>query len=148
MKKIVLSVVLFISASFSFGQCAYLGTPLTQAGSTVSFCIDNTNTQSVTLVNSGQYVLVNVISGFNYTFSVGDVFAGSNENLTLLNASTNSNVAPSAFNSAAAGASITWTSTLSGQIKVLLSSGSCVNNNTAGGAISCKLNAVDRKSVV
>ena len=142
MKKIVLFVFLFLSVNLSNAQCAYTGLPLTQAGGTVSFCIDSSNTQTVTGVTAGQYVLVNVISGFNYTFSINNVFGGANENLTILNAATNSNTSPSAFNSSASGASINWTATLSGQIKVLFSGGSCTNDGSGSGTITCLLNTI------
>ena len=139
--KILVLLIFIFKVSVFQAQCAYSGSPLSQAGATVTFCVDNITSVS-TSVNAGQYVLVNVVKGFNYTFSVGNVFTSLNENLTLINASTNSNVTPSTFASGASGTSITWTSTLSGQIKVLLSKGSCINDNTTGGAITAVLNSI------
>ena len=72
-KKILFFIAIFNFSYVVFGQCAYTGTPLTQAGGTITFCIDNTNTQSVLNVKAGQFILVNVVKGFTYTFSVGDV---------------------------------------------------------------------------
>jgi PKD-like domain len=129
--------------------CIFSGTPLTQAGSTHTFCIDNPN-NSLTLTtgnttniptNSGQYVAVNVVKGFKYSFSVGDVFAGLNENLTLFN---DTNTATSiGFNSSASGTAINnWTAPFSGIVRVLLSKGACVNDDTTGGNITLTLNAI------
>lgn len=123
-----------------FSQCNYTGTPLTQVGTTNTFCIDNTTTITTASVRAGQYVVVNVVKGFNYTFSIGNAFFLENENLTILNASTNASVG--AFASSFSGASVTWTASLSGSIKVLVSKGNCVNDNTAGGALTLKLNSI------
>jgi hypothetical protein len=96
----------------------------TQAGSDVMFCIDNSNTQTRT-VGNGQYVLVNVIKGYNYTFQVPNVFTGSNapENLILTDTSNNT-LSPYATAAASGngGATLTWPATFSGQVKVFLSS--------------------------
>ena len=134
-KKILLSIICLLSALSTYSQCAYTGTPLTSVG-TYTFCIDNVNTITTATARSGQYALVNVIQGFRYRFSVGDVFSG-NENLTILNATDNSNVGAAGFASGGTGAAIAdWTSTISGQIKVLLSRDACINDNTAGGTLS------------
>ena len=55
-----------------FSQCNYTGTPLTQVGTTNTFCIDNTTSITTASVRAGQYVVVNVVKGFNYTFSIGN----------------------------------------------------------------------------
>lgn len=141
-KKFIASLVFFIFGLAGFSQCNYTGTPLTQVGTTNTFCIDNTTTITTASVRAGQYVVVNVVKGFNYTFSVGNVFLLENESLTIINASTNANLGASAFVTSQLGASITWTSTLSGTIKVLLSKGNCVNDNTSGGALTLKLNSI------
>jgi hypothetical protein len=134
-KKILLSIICLLSALSTYSQCAYTGTPLTSVG-TYTFCIDNVNTITTATVRSGQYALVNVIQGFRYRFSVGNVFSG-NENLTILNATDNSNVGAAGFASGGNGAAIAdWTSTISGQIKVLLSRDACINDNTAGGTLT------------
>ena len=138
-KSLFFTIVLLLLHSVFFGQCPYTGTPLTQAG-IITFCIDNTNTQTVN-TNAGQYVLVNVIQGYNYTFSVPNIsgFAG-NENLTIYDAlNTSTSLANS---TGVSGTSITWTATLSGQIKIILSKGACVNDSTAGGAMTLKLNTI------
>jgi hypothetical protein len=138
-KTLLFTTVLLLLNTVLFGQCLY---PLatSQAGSTITYCIDSNNTQTVT-TNAGQYVLVNVIQGYNYTFSVPDIagFAG-NENLTIYDATNTTTFL--ANSTGASGTSITWTATLSGQIKVLLSKGACVNDGTVGGSITLKLNAV------
>ncbi|GGC94935.1 hypothetical protein GCM10011508_22660 [Flavobacterium lutivivi] len=144
MKKVLWFVLFFaLKSNLIFSQCAYTGTPLTQAGSTYTFCIDNSNTITTATVRSGQYVVVNVVKGFNYTFSIGNVFNGGRaENLTILNASTNANVSPAAFSSGTSGTSFTWTASLTGQIKILLSRGSCANDNATGGTMTLTLNSV------
>ena len=142
-KKLLFFLVLLNFYNNVVGQCTYTGTPLTQVGSPIIFCIDNTNTQLSATVNSGQYILVNVVKGFSYTFSVGDVFTpGVTENLTILKATDNSLASTGSFSSGGAGTSITWVATFSGQVKVLLSRGSCLNNNDAGGAITATLNSI------
>ena len=136
-KKLLILLVLFFNFYRSQAQCAFTGTPLTSVG-TYTFCIDNNTTFTTPSVASGQFALVNVVKGFRYSFSIGKVFTG-NENLTILNAADNSNVGAAGY-ATGNGASITnWTSTLSGQIKVLLSRGACVNDNTAGGSLTLTL---------
>lgn len=144
MKKVFWFVLFFaLKSNVIFSQCAYTGTPLTQAGSNYTFCIDNSNTITTATVNAGQYVVLNVVKGFNYTFSIGNVFNGGRaENLTVLDAATNANVSPSAFSSGTSGTSLTWTASLTGQIKILLSHSACVNDNRAGGTMTLTLNAV------
>jgi hypothetical protein len=142
LKTLCFYLILFFSYYVSDAQCTYSGTPLTQVGSDYTFCVDNGTTYTTGTVNSGQYIVVNVVKGFTYTFSVGNVFTA-NENLTILDASTNANVSPSRFASGASGATISnWVATLSGKIKILLSRGSCSNSNVTGGAITLTLNAV------
>lgn len=142
-KKILFFSALLSSFYFSFGQCSYTGTPLSQVGIAVTFCIDNTNSQTSGTVNAGQYILVNVVSGFKYTFSVGNVFTGTSdsESLTILKASDNSLASAASFSAALNGTSVTWTATFSGQVKVLLSR-NCTNDATAGGAIIAVLNTI------
>jgi len=142
LKKTIFCFAILLTSYVSNSQCAYSGTPLTQVGSDYTFCVDNATTYTTATVNSGQYVVVNVVKGFTYTFSVGNVFTA-NENLTILDASTNSNVSPSKYASGSSGATISnWVSTLTGKIKILLSRGSCSNGNVTGGAITLTLNAV------
>lgn len=143
-KRLLLLCFILLNLKSLYAQCTYTGTPLTQVGTANTFCVDNLNTITTATVNSGQYVVVNVVKGFNYTFSVGNVFTGINvnENLTVLDDVTNGNVSPATFASGASGATITWTATLSGKIKLLLSRGACSNANAAGGALTLKLNSV------
>jgi len=125
-------------------QCSYTGLPLTQAGTDHTFCIDN-GTITTATVRSGQFVVLNIIRGFTYTFSVGNVFngGGNNENLTLLNAVDNTNLGASGFSSGSNGTTISnWTAPFSGQIKILLSRAGCINDNTAGGALTLSLISV------
>ena len=105
---------------------------------TYTFCIDNTNSQTTASTNAGQYALINVIKGFTYNFSVNNVFSGFNEYLTILDAS---NDAVITSNNGATGTNLNgWVSTLSGQIKLVLSAGSnCANNGTTGGTMSISL---------
>ena len=140
-KKMLLAISLLLNFAIGYGQCAYPGTPLVQVGSDYTFCIDNSNTFTTATVNSGRYVIVNVVKGFTYTFSVGNVFTADNENLTIFNIT---NVFQSGGTaSGATGATISnWISPLSGKIKVLLSRGNCSNNNDTGGALTLTLNSV------
>ena len=137
--------MLFMASTTSYAQCAYTELTSPQVGLDYTFCIDNSNTITTASVNAGRYVVVNVVKGFNYTFSVGNVFTGSGngnrENLTLFDASNNSDFGNSGYNRGQNGASITWTSSISGQIKVMLSK-NCVNDNSTGGALTLTLNSV------
>lgn len=112
--------------------------PSTLAGS-ISFCQDFTNTQTAS-VKAGQYVLVDVIRGYKYTFSIPDVFSGFNENLTILDAS-NKNLSPPYNATGPTGTSIVWPASFSGQIKVLLSS-SCANSGATGGTMTLVQNSI------
>ena len=142
-KKLLILLVLFFNFYLSHAQCAYTGAPLSSVG-TYTFCLDNGNTITTANLKSGQYALVNVVQGFRYSFAVGNVFSGGvDENLTILNAADNANLGAAGFATGNNGASITnWTSTLSGQIKVILSRGACVNDNVIGGSLTLTLLAV------
>jgi hypothetical protein len=143
MKKILL--LLFIIPFFANGQCNYPASA-TSVG-TYTFCIDNTNTLTTPTVAAGRYALVNVVQGFAYTFSVGNVFsvAPASEIISVYDASNNAGLISS---TGVNGASVTnWTATLSGQVKVLLSRGgsapsACTNDGSAGGALTLTLNNV------
>ncbi|MDG2431289.1 hypothetical protein, partial [Flavobacterium sp.] len=114
-------LLLFIIPFFAKGQCNY---PASAAlVGTYTFCIDNTNTLTTPTFSAGSYALVNVVKGFTYTFSVGNVFiaAPANEIISVYDASNNAGLTSSAGPN---GTSVTnWTATLSGQVKVLLSRG-------------------------
>ncbi|WP_289663702.1 T9SS sorting signal type C domain-containing protein [Flavobacterium panacagri] len=119
-------------------------TPISQIGSTYSFCVDSNNTQTTANISAGQYALLNVIQGYTYTFQVGDIFSGNNEKINILNANTDADVSPAATNTGSAGATITnWVAPYSGQVKVVVSTGSCSNNGIAGtGGLTLSLNSV------
>lgn len=153
MKKTLYFAVLLLMTFMSMkAQCTYTGSPLTSVG-TSTFCVNTpgtTNTISSAAVRAGQFVLLNVVQGFSYRFSVGNVFPADTESLTLLNAADNSSFGAGSFASGASGATInSWTAPLSGEIKVLLSR-NCVNDNTAGGVITLTLlsvgNTLDNQS--
>jgi autotransporter-associated beta strand protein len=114
--------------------------PTTSVG-TYTFCIDNTNTQNTASTKSGQFATINIIKGFTYSFSVGNVFTANNEILTLLDMSNN-RLAPPIYNGGTNGTVITnWVATYSGQVKLVLSSGNGVNG-LAGGVINIQLIAL------
>lgn len=144
-KKILLLLTCLLCALSAYSQCAYVGTPRTSVNTTpYTFCIDNGNTITTPSVRSGQFALVNVVQGFRYSFSVANAFwFFGNENLTILSAADDSPVGAAGFATGVNGAMIAnWTSTFSGQIKVLLSRGACINDDTAGGPLTLTLLAV------
>jgi hypothetical protein len=130
-KKLLFLITGLLCFLSSYSQCAYTGSPLTSVGGatpyTFSSCI---GTPIITPnIRAGQFALVNVLAGSTYRFTVGNLFSD-NENLTILDATTNASLA-GGFNSNAGGVSIfNWVSPISGQIKVLVSRGSCLNNDT------------------
>lgn len=139
---VAIAVMLLFATATSYSQCTYTGNPLTQVGTDYTFCIDNTNSFTTPSVKAGQYVVVNVVKGFSYTFSVGNVFnGGNNENLTVFDNSNN--LLTGVYASGSNGATISnWTAPFSGKIKILLSKGSCVNDNSNGGALTLTLNSI------
>ncbi|SHF90447.1 Galactose binding lectin domain-containing protein [Flavobacterium segetis] len=141
-KKLLFLLVLFFTFFLSFAQCDYPSTA--KSVGTYTFCIDgSTTTLNSANVGAGQYALVNVVSGFNYTFSVGNINNGGEiENLTLFNAATDAFLL-GGFNSGSNSASITYTATFSGQIKILFSRSSpCINSGGNTGPITLKLNTI------
>ncbi len=142
-----ISVLLLFAFSNNYGQCSYIGTPLTSANGAVAYTFTVNNSFPISAsfsgVNTGQYVFVNVVQGYNYTFSVNDAFtgAGNNENLTLFKASDNSSLGTGSFSMGIAGTSFSWTATMSGAVKVLFSK-NCTNSNVASGTINVALNAI------
>ena len=88
----LLCLGLFFVISNNYGQCAYPG-GANVVGSVYTFCIDGTSTFTTPTVNAGNYALVNVIQGYRYTFTVGDVWTATGstnfEDLTLFDASNN-----------------------------------------------------------
>jgi hypothetical protein len=118
-------------------------TPTTTLG-TYTFCIDNSMIQTTANAKAGQYALVNIVKGYKYKFSVGNVFAGNNEKLNILDATTDLEVSPTGNNTSTSGATISdWEAPFSGQIKVLLSTGNCSNTGLQGtGGITLTLNSI------
>ncbi len=110
-----------------FSQCPFPATN-TQLGTTTTFCVRNPNDViNVSNVTSQRFILVNIVKGFTYSFSVGDVFSSENENISIYNATNNSTIIS---NSGATGASITnWVATFSGQIKIVVANGNCLNSS-------------------
>ncbi|RYJ39482.1 RemA [Flavobacterium anhuiense] len=118
---------MFFVVSSNYGQCAYPSSA-TQAGSTdYMFCIDNSNTITAGSIRAGRYIVLNVISGFTYTFS-GNIFTG-NEEITIFNATNNAYVGAGGFASGG-NTNLTWKATFSGRIKILLTKTGCVSDNT------------------
>ena len=121
-KKLLLSFVLFFTFLTHYGQCnTYPSSGTSQRGSDQFFCIDGTS-PSVASLKAQEYVVTNVIKGYSYTFSVPDIWSGSGganiEYLGLFNdASGNTFLAQ---NNSTNGASIAWTATFSGKVRVLL----------------------------
>ncbi len=141
-KKLLVLIIGLMCFLSSYSQCAYTGTPLTSVGTyTLSSCIGTPiNTANV---RAGQYALVNVLLGSTYRFTIGNLFSN-NENLTILDAANDSSLA-GGFISGASGVSIlNWVSPISGQIKVLVSRGTCVNDNTVDTAGSISMFEVVR----
>jgi hypothetical protein len=129
------------SGTISFTTTAFV--PTTSAGA-YKMCVDSptTNILATATVNSGQYVILDVVKGFSYTFSIGDVFSGVNESLNIIDSATNNNVSPTAFSSAATGTSVNWVATFSGSIKIVLTTNDCSNTGATGGPMQLKLNSV------
>lgn len=131
-------VILCLSVNKGFSQCAY-PSGATAVGTAYTFCID-TNTVTTPTLNSGNFVLVNVVQGFRYTFSVGNVFSNS-ERLNIYRVSDNINLG---YNIGSSGATISsWVAPSSGQVKVLLLSGdTCSGTGTVGGSLTITLNSI------
>ena len=131
MKKKYLILVLY--SCFSFGQCPY-PTANTQLGPVQTLCVGTdratTTNLSIANVNSTRFVAFNVVQGFSYRFIIDNIYSGgggNDENINLYNFATNAPLANVSNNN---GATLNWTATFSGQIKVVISQGSCVQTNT------------------
>lgn len=133
-------LLLLLTTTKGYSQCTFPTTTATKVGTDDTFCVDNKNTITIASVNAGQFVEVNVVQGFKYTFSVGNVFSD-NETLTIFNSANVFQTGGTATGSG--GASITnWSPSLTGKIKVLLSKGNCINDGTSGGILTLTLNSV------
>jgi hypothetical protein len=123
----------------SKAQCPYPIANVKQ-GTTVTFCINDPGQTINANVNGAGFIVVNVVQGFTYNFSVADVYVTNTENLNVYNAATNASLV---FASGANGASISnWVSTLSGEIKIVLSRDACVQTNLTNFPISLGVVAV------
>ena len=80
-----------------------------------------------------------MVQGFQYTFSVGNVYTTLDENINIYNGTTNAQIANS---TGVSGATINWTATFSGDIKIIVSQGACVHTNTANVTLRLELTAV------
>nr|WP_199000754.1 T9SS sorting signal type C domain-containing protein [Flavobacterium sp. ASV13] len=145
---------MFFIVSNNYGQCpTTYPTSFTtsQAGGNQTFCIDGTNPLTVTLT-AQQYVILNVIKGYTYTFGVNDVWtATGNTNREYLGVYDNATNTRLTENNGTGGATISnWVSTLSGQVKILLLRGnSCTTTtSTTSGTLSMTLNSVGDNSTI
>ncbi|TRX40503.1 PA14 domain-containing protein [Flavobacterium restrictum] len=126
---------------FTFNGAVSCGSSfLTTPAGSYSYCIDNSNTITTATVNEGQYVVLNVVKGFTYTFAVGNAFGG-NENLTVIN-DTDATNTPLVSASGASGATISlWQAPFSGKVKIRLASDACTTGTT-GLALTLTLNSL------
>ena len=138
MKSVFLFASLFLF-HVVHAQCVF-PVGATQTGTTQTFCVNSpSQSQNVTNVKGNNFVLINVVQGFTYSFSVGDAFTPDSENLNIFDAS-NVNIG---FASGAVGASISnWVAPFSGQIKLTLSYGACNATSPTGKTITLSLISV------
>ncbi|MCV9931979.1 T9SS sorting signal type C domain-containing protein [Flavobacterium sp. LS1R47] len=145
-RKLLLSVALFFTFLINYGQCVnYPASGTSQSGAEQFFCVDN-NTQTVTrsTFKAMQYVSVNVVKGFKYTFSVPNIWntVGNDvEYLGLFNDVGNGFLAQ---NNSTNGASVSWEATFSGKIRVLLLRGNSCSTATdsASTTLTLTLNSI------
>ncbi|MCL6460965.1 MAG: LamG domain-containing protein [Flavobacterium micromati] len=136
-KKLLILLVLFFNVYLFQAQCAYPSA--TPPVGTYTFCVDGATPVITANVRAGQYALLNIVRGFKYTFSVGNINnGGETENLTLFDV----NDAVIGFISNKNGASVDYTAQFSGQIKILFSRGQCINSGGDSGLISLRLISV------
>ncbi|WP_445713214.1 T9SS sorting signal type C domain-containing protein [Flavobacterium sp.] len=136
MKNHYLFVCLFLGALYTYSQCSF-PVGATQNGATQSFCVSAPpQSQNVSNARGNNYILLNVVQGFTYEFSVGDEFPSSSENLDIFNLS-NVNIG---FSSGTNGATITnWVAPYSGQVKIVLSFDACNFSSVSGRTITLTL---------
>ena len=120
-----ISTILLILAhsTFLFGQCADDNTQI--AGGAITPNCPGTTT--VPCVQAGQYALINVVAGSQYTFST--CAATFDTQITLYN---NTGGASLGYNDDACGlqSTLTWTATFTGQLRVLIDQFFCGSNAT------------------
>jgi hypothetical protein len=141
MKNYLILLLILLGTNFAVGQCTSYPSTATNAAPSTTYtpCIDQTVT-SVT-VNSSQYILVNIVQGYTYTFSVGDVFSGANETLTAFRASDNSLLISA---NGTNGITLNGTAPFTDVVKILLNKGNCTATDTSvGGTIAITVNSVE-----
>ncbi len=118
MKNYFMFLCLIVGNIYSYAQCSF-PSGATQNGATRSFCVSAPpQSQNVSNATGNNFILLNVVQGFTYEFSVGDAFPSNSENLDIFNMS-NINIG---FSSGPNGATITnWVAPYSGQVKIVLS---------------------------
>ena len=141
--KRIMKITLLFTSLFLFlnvnSQCVF-PTGAVQSSTTQTFCVNSLpQSQNVTNVKGNNYILINVVKGFTYSFSVGDVFSTDSENLNIFDTS-NANIG---FASGSIGTTISnWIAPFSGQIKITLSYGVCNSSSTIGKTITLSLISV------
>ncbi|WP_185966007.1 PA14 domain-containing protein, partial [Flavobacterium sp. ZT3R18] len=146
-KSFVISfVLLFFVYSNDYGQCSggYPGFTTTQFSTNQTFCIDSNSPIVINNVLAQNYIVLNVIKGYTYSFQASDIWSGgtNREYLGVFDNSTNSYLIE---NNGTNGTSINnWVSTLSGQVKVLLLRGNTCASTASGstGTITLTLNSI------
>ena len=139
MKNFYLLACFFLFTFYSYSQCSF-PVGATQNGATQTVCVNSpSQSQNVTNVRGNNFILLNVVQGFTYNFSVGDVFVSNAENLDVFNTS-NVNIA---FSSGTNGTSITnWIASFTGQVKIVLSYDACNFTSVTGRTVTISLVSV------
>jgi len=138
------SLLLVSSVAQLKAQCT-LGT---SSGTTITPCIGN---YSTTTLKSGQYSLLNVIQG--YTYQINTVCAPFNAEITLFNTGNTSvgfNNNNSAMGCTYTQASLIYTATYTGQIKINLTENSCLASGklaTLSVTVTSATNTFDSQTV-
>lgn len=85
MKNYYFFVCLLLGTLYASSQCTFPA-GATQNGATLSFCVTTpSQSQNVSNARGDNFVLLNVIQGFTYDFSVGNAYPSNTENLDLFN---------------------------------------------------------------
>ncbi len=136
MKKI-LSLLFVLSSYLSYSQCSY---PVANTQASIqTFCVNNPGQSINVTTRTDRFVTVNVVQGFQYTFSVGDVYTTLDENINVYDGTTNAQIISA---TGATGTSINWTATFSGNIKIIVSQGACDHTNTSNVTLTLTLTGV------
>jgi hypothetical protein len=139
MKNYYLLSCLFFISFYTYSQCSFPVGSI-QNGATQTVCVNSPlQSQNVTNARGNNFILLNVVQGFTYNFSVGDVFVSNAENLDVFN-SSNVNIA---FSSGTNGTSITnWVAPFTGQVKIVLSYDACNFTSVTGRTVTISLVSV------